>query len=307
MTDGAAPLHLTTVLKRYPHTEKLIAGEITDPRVRLDFVNVDPIYRAFAPMARAQVYDVSEMAIVTYLQARAYDKALFLLPTVVASRMQQKCIVYNRKRRPMTLDDLAGKRVGVRAYSQTTGMWVRAILAGTYGIPTERIEWVTFEEGHLAEYEDPVFATRMPKGAEMLGMLRDGELDAAIFGNDLPKEEGIEPLIPNPALADKAWYEAHRFVPINHVVVMKRGAAEAHPESVAAVYHLLQQGKRAAAPAVGGIPSALPNALPDGIDALRRPLEMILAACDKQKLLPRALTVDELFAESITFLGKTAL
>jgi len=302
MTDGAAPLHLTTVLKRYPHTEKLIAGEITDPRVRLDFVNVDPIYRAFAPMARAQVYDVSEMAIVTYLQARAYDKALFLLPTVVASRMQQKCIVYNRKRRPMTLDDLAGKRVGVRAYSQTTGMWVRAILAGTYGIPTERIEWVTFEEGHLAEYEDPVFATRMPKGAEMLGMLRDGELDAAIFGNDLPKEEGIEPLIPNPALADKAWYEAHRFVPINHVVVMKRGAADAHPESVAGVYQLLKQGKRAVAPEAG----ELPGALPDGIDSLRRPMEMILAACDEQKLLPRALTVDELFVDCLAFLGDEA-
>ena len=155
MTDGAPPLHLKTVLKRYPHTERLIAGEITDPRVRLDFVNVDPIYRAFAPMARAQVYDVSEMAVVTYLQARAYDKPLFLLPTVVASRLQQKCLVYNRNRRAMTLDDIVGKKVGVRAYSQTTGMWVRAILAGTYGIPTNRVTWVTFEEGHLAEYEAP--------------------------------------------------------------------------------------------------------------------------------------------------------
>jgi len=303
MTDGAPPLHLKTVLKRYPHTEKLIAGEITDPRVRLDFVNVDPIYRAFAPMARAQVYDVSEMAIVTYLQARAFDKPLFLLPTVVASRMQQKCLVYNRKRREMTLDDIVGKKVGVRAYSQTTGMWVRAILAGTYGIPTERIEWVTFEEGHLAEYEDPAFVTRMLKGSEMLSMLRDGELDAAIFGNDLPKEEGIEPLIQNPTLADKAWYEIHRFVPINHVVVMKRDVADAHPESVAAVYDLLKQGKRAAAPVVGG----MPGALPDGIDALRRPLEMILAACEEQKLLPHALTVDELFADCITFLGEAAL
>ena len=137
----------------------------------------------------------------------------------------------------------------------------------------------------------------------MLGMLRNGELDAAIFGNDLPKEEGIEPLIPNPALADKAWYEAHRFVPINHVVVMKRSAADAHPESVAAVYRLLKQGKQAAAPEVGGILGALP----DGIDALRRPLEMILAACDEQKLLPRALTVDELFVDCITFLGDEAL
>ena len=103
----------------------------------------------------------------------------------------------------MTLTDLIGAKVGVRAYSQTTGMWVRAILAGTYGIPTERITWVTFEEGHLAEYQDPSFVTRMPAGADMLAMLRAGELDAAIFGNDLPREEGIESLIPNPAVADE--------------------------------------------------------------------------------------------------------
>ena len=302
MSADTAILHLRTALKRYPHTAGLISGEITDPHVRLDWVEVEPIYRAFAPMARAQVYDVSEMAIVTYLQAKAYDKPLLLLPTVVAARLQQKCIVYNRKRRSMRLGDIVGARVGVRAYSQTTGMWVRAILAGTYGIPTERIKWVTFEEGHLAEYEDPPFVTRMPPGADMLAMLRAGELDAAIFGNDLPREDGIESLIPNPAQADKAWYEAHRFVPINHVVVMSRAVADAHPESVAAVYNLLKQGKIAAGPAKGD----MPNALPDGIDAMRRPLEMILAACDEQQLLPRRLTVDELFADCVAFLGDAA-
>jgi 4,5-dihydroxyphthalate decarboxylase len=302
MTVDTAPVHLSTVLKRYPHTARLMSGEIADPRVQLDFVQVDPIYRAFAPMARAQTYDVSEMAIVTYLQAKAYDKPLLLLPTVIAARLQQKCIVYNRTRRPMSLADIVGARVGVRAYSQTTGMWVRAILAGTYGIPTERIRWVTFEEGHLAEYEDPPFVTRMPPGADMLAMLRAGELDAAIFGNDLPKEDGIEPLIPHPDVADHAWYDVHRFVPINHVVVMSRSVADAHPESVAAVYDLLKRGKIAAGPATREVP----DALPDGVDAMRRPLELILEACEEQRLLPRSLTIDELFADCIAFLGDAA-
>jgi 4,5-dihydroxyphthalate decarboxylase len=302
MTSDTALLHLSIVLKRYPHTAKLMTGEIADPHVRLDWVSVDPIYRAFAPMARAQAYDVSEMAIVTYLQAKAYDKPLLLLPTVIAARLQQKCLVYNRKRRPMTLADVIGARVGVRAYSQTTGMWVRAILAGTYGIPTERIRWVTFEEGHLAEYADPPFVTRMPPGTDMLAMLRAGELDAAIFGNDLPREDGIESLIPDPAVAGKAWYEAHGFVPINHVVVMSRAVADAHPASVAAVYNLLKQGKIAAGPPKGEVA----NALPDGMDAMHRPLTMILEACGEQLLLPRPLTVDELFADCVTFLGDAA-
>jgi 4,5-dihydroxyphthalate decarboxylase len=295
-------IRLSTVLKTYPHTAKVISGEISDPRVRLDCLQVDPIYRAFAPMARSQAYDVSEMAIVTYLQAKAYDKPLILLPTVVAARLQQKCLVYNAKRRSMTIADVAGARVGVRAYTQTTGMWVRAILHGTYGIATDRIDWVTFEDGHLAEYQDPPFVTRMPKGANMLTMLRDGALDAAIFGNDLPTEDGIEPVIPDPARADRAWYDAHGFVPINHVVVMKRSVAEGHPESLAAVYDLLKRSKMAAGPPKNGTA----DVLPDGIDAMRRPLEMILDACEEQHLLPRALTIDELFADCLPFLGDAA-
>lgn len=251
-------------------------------------------------MARRQVYDVSEMAIVTALQARAYEKPLVVLPVVVASRLQQKCLVYNKRHRVMTIADLPGARVGVRAYTQTTGMWVRAILAGTYGIATERIRWTTFEEGHLAEYEDPPCVTRMPEGASMLEMLRAGELDAAIFGNDLPREDGIEPIIPNPAEADRAWYESHGFVPINHVVVMKRSLAEAHPEGLAALYDLLKRGKHMAPP------SEVPNALPDGIENMRHPLDVTLAACAEQRLLPRPLSVDELFADTVRLLGEAA-
>jgi len=302
MTAKAARPRFHTVLKRYPHTAKLLSGELMDSRVELDCENVEPIYRAFAPMARTQVYDVSEMAIATYLQAKAYDKPLFLLPTVVAARLQQKCLVFNRKKRVVRLQDLKGARVGVRAYSQTTGMWVRAILAGTYGVPTEAIRWVTFEEGHLAEYEDPPFVTPAGEGSKMLEMLREGQLDAAIFGNDLPKEDGIEPVIPDPATADKAWYQAHGFVPINHVVVMKLATAEAHPRAVAGVYDLLKRGKAGSPPP----PDQPSNIVPDGTEALRGPLETTLKACAEQRLLPRPLTVDELFEDAVRFLGEEA-
>ncbi|MGE3844323.1 MAG: hypothetical protein AB7I50_22395 [Vicinamibacterales bacterium] len=298
MTTRGAALRLHTALKRYPHTAPLIDGVVADSRIELDCELVEPIFRAFAPMARRQTYDVSEMAIVTVLQAMAYEKPLVVLPVVVASRLQQKCLVYNRRHRVITIDDLPGARVGVRAYTQTTGMWVRAILAGTYGIATERIRWMTFEEGHLAEYEDPPFVTRMPEGASMIEMLRAGDLDAAIFGNDLPREEGIEPVIARPADADRAWYESHGFVPINHVVVMKRSVAEAHPDGLAALYELLKRGKRS-------VPEGdVPNALPDGIDAMRRPLEATLAACAEQRLLPRPLSVDEVFADTVRLLGE---
>lgn len=300
MSSAIQPQRLKTALKSYPHTRALKAGELTDPAVELMFEDVEPIHRAFAPMARQQVYDVSEMAIVTYLQAKAYGKPVLLLPTVVAARFQQGCIIYNAQRGKLDVPHLAGRKVGVRAYSQTTGMWVRAILAETYGVQLDKVEWITVEGAHLEEYRDPPFVQRAAAGKQLLPMLRDGEIDAAILGNDLPDEPGLEPLIDDAAAADRAWYALHRYVPINHVVVVTKALADSNPQAVRAVYDLLCRGKAAAENA------GKPDKLLFGYDALRGPLEQTLSFCEQQQLLPRKLTVDEIFADSLAILGDAA-
>lgn len=295
----SAPV-LRTALKTYPHTAGIKNGTITDPRVVLDCVDIDPIYKVFAPMAQRQEYDVSEMAIVTCLQAKAYGKPLVMLPTVVAARMQQGCIVYNANHRKMTVADLPGARVGVRAYSQTTGMWVRGILAETYGVPLDEVEWITFEDGHLKEFVDPAGVTRAGADQKMLAMLVAGELDAAVFGNDLPSGDGITALIPDASIADQRWYQQHQLVPPNHIVVMRQDVVQANPDALRAVYDLLKRGKEAA-------PATTPaNRLPTGYAALRAPLQLTLDFCARQQLLPRPLTVDELFADSLAILGPAA-
>lgn len=292
---SAAPV-LRTALKTYPHTAAIKDGSLRDPRVTLECADVEPIYKAFAPMAQRQHYDVSEMAIVTALQAKAYGKPLIILPTVVAARLQQGCIVYNAKRRNMTVADLPGARVGVRAYSQTTGMWVRGILAETYGVPLEQVDWVAFEDSHLLEHRDPSWVTKAGAEQKMLSMLGSGELDCAIFGNDLPSGDGITALIPDAAAADRRWYEAHRMVPPNHLVVMRQDVAERDPEALRAVYDLLKRGKEAA-------PAPVPaDRLPTGIDALRAPLALTLEFCQRQQLLARSLDIDDIFADSMAIL-----
>ncbi len=295
-------LELSVAVKRYPHTEPLITGKLTLPGLRLNCHDIEPIHRAFAPMARQQAYDVSELAIATFLQAKAFNKPLFMLPIVLAARLQQGCLVYNRRHRPgLTVKDLAGASIGVRAYTQTTGMWLRGILDETYGIATGSVRWTTFEGGHLEEYQDPAFVTRAPAGKTMLQMLMDGELDAAIFGNDLPKHDDIAPVIADHAEADRRWQAEHGFVPINHVVTMPLAVARAHPESVRAVYRLFTLAK-ASVPD----PMALRRRLPDGTEALRGALTTTLAFCEKQGLMPRPVTVDELLADSLALLGDEA-
>ena len=293
---------LVTAVKRYPHTARLMSGELALPGLRLDCLDIEPIHRAFAPMARQQAYDVSELAIATLLQAKAYRTPLLMLPVVLAARLQQGCLVYNRRQRPgLDVNGLAGARVGVRAYTQTTGMWVRGILDETYGVAPDRIRWITFEGGHLEEYPDPAFVARAPAGKDMLQMLMDGELDAAIFGNDLPQHEDIAPVIADHAEADRRWQAEHGFVPINHVLTMPLALARARPETVRAVYRLFKLGKAGVAD-----PQALRRRLPDGVEALRGPLATTLAFCERQGLMPRPLTVDELLADSLEFLGDEA-
>ena len=162
---------LRAAVGAYKHTAALRSGQVVSAKLRLQFADVSPVSRAFAPMVREGRFDVCEMAIATFLQAKAYGKPLVLLPVTMAARFQEAAL-----RGPA---DLHGRRVGVRAYSQTTGMWLRGILAESHGVLPDAVRWVTFEDAHVAEYRDPPWAERAPSDADMLAMLRAGALDAA--------------------------------------------------------------------------------------------------------------------------------
>ena len=191
--------HVTTLsaaFDDYPHTLPLKRGEIASPRVAFNFSDIRPANRFFKPMVRELKFDVSEMAIATYVQAKAYGKPLVLVPATVMGRFQHGTILCNAAR-PLTPAELGGKRVGVRSYSQTTAVWVRGILENDYGVDLGKVRWVTFEDGHVAEYHEPAGVERAGADKNLLKMLREGELDAAIYGADLPSDPTLKSLIPD--------------------------------------------------------------------------------------------------------------
>ena len=181
----------------YPHTLPLKRGEITSPWLTLDFAEVKPMHKAFKPMVREHAYDACEMALVTYLQAKDHDKGLTLLPAAMLARFQHGTMLFNAGRGRLTPADLAGQRIGVRSYSQTTGAWIRGILANDYGVDLSGVQWVTFEDGHVAEFRDPPGVIRARADQDMTTMLIDGELDAAIYGAELPKDARLRSVIAN--------------------------------------------------------------------------------------------------------------
>ena len=190
--------------------------------------------------------------------------------------------------------DLAGKRVGVRSYSQTTAVWVRGILQNDYGVDVDRVQWVTFEDGHVAEYREPASVERAAGDKNLLKMLREGELDAAIYGADLPNDPALKSLIAEPETAAKAWYAKHKVVPINHMVVVTETLAKSSPDTVREIYRVLREAKTAA-----GLPKAGEiDFFPFGVEACRPALQTIIDYSWQQNLIPRKIDVDELFDDT---------
>jgi 4,5-dihydroxyphthalate decarboxylase len=228
-------------------------------------------------MVREGAFDVSEMAIVTYLMAKSFGKPMVLLPSVVVARFQHAYAVYRAELGNLKPRDLEGKRVGIRSFTTTTGAWLRGILANDYGVDLNSIRWVTFEEAHVAEFQDNT--ERAPAGKQIIQTLLDGELDAVL--GEKVKRPGLKPLFPDAAREEFSWFAKHGVVPINHMVVVSKALSEQHPEAVREVYRLLATAA-AAAPRLS-------------VDRMRRSLEMIIGYTAQQGLIPRAFAVEELF------------
>jgi 4,5-dihydroxyphthalate decarboxylase len=274
---------LDTLLGDYPVTAALKGGQVSSNSVSLRFADVNVPSTAFKRVVRDLEFDVAELAIVTFLLAKAHGKPLRLLPAVVMARFQHPLLVYNATRGPIAPEDLNGKRIGQRSYSVTTAAWVRGILASDYRVDLDSVRWVTFEEPHVAEFRDPPNVERAPAGRDLVGMLLAGELDAAIVGEP-PKDERIQPLIRDPAAAARAWRKKFGAIQINHMVVVRstldRGISEQ-------VFELLRDSAEQA---------GNPEMNPFGIEANRRNLELAIDCVYGQRMIPRRFAVDELFA-----------
>lgn len=275
---------MKALLGDYAATAALKEGRIRSERVRLEFAEVRPPSAGFKRVVRDLEFDVAELAITTFLMARAEGKPLRLLPAVVVGRLQHSFLVGNSERGALAPGDLRGKRIGVRSYSVTTGMWIRGILAEDYDIAPEEVTWVTFEEAHVAEFRDPPNVRRAAAGKDLLGMLLAGELDAAIVGDGKPADPRIVPLIPDAEVAAQEWRRRTGAIQINHMVVVKESVSHQNAEEVSRMLG-------ASIEAAGN-----PEMNPYGIDANRRNLEVAIDYVARQRLIPRRYSVDELFA-----------
>lgn len=296
MNTAAVPT-LRTNLAEYAVTKAMRDGRVKSDLVNLDFCGPTPAHNGFKAMVRENKFDAGELAIVTFLQAKAYDKPYVLLPAPISGRFQHHCAGFNSDFGDIRPKDIEGKRVGVRTYTQTTALWIRGILRHECGVDLDKVTWMTLGDGHLAEYSDPTNCQRLPAGSSIPDMMMAGELTAALLGEDMPKDPRVRTLVPDAQAAAKDWFAREGVVPINHMFVVHADLPKQRPDIVRELYRMVVESR---ALAEGGVPAIFP---PIGLEANRKGLQLAIDWALDQKIIPRRLSVDELFDETTGGLG----
>ena len=303
---------LKTALVMLGHTQPLKDGAVKPRTFEFDFEDVPVIIKAFRRMVRGLEFDICEMAMTTYLCARAHGKPFTAIPVFPMRAFHHGAIVYNTKAGVHTPKDLEGKKVGVnRGYTVTTGLWARAILQHEYGVDLSRVTWVLSGDEHVAEYRPPANVVPIEPGRTLEDLLMAGEIAAAI-GVQVESPD-VQPLIPN---ARDAGFEALRqrgYYPINHTVVVRNDLIDVYPDLAPDMFAAFGQAKRMYVQRLreGHVDAPSPidqvfrrvmdisgDPLPYGIEANRRALEAIVQHSVEQGILSRSVPVDELFPEN---------
>ena len=280
-------LTLRIALGAHAHVRPLKDGTVASDRIRFEFIEFDPLPNAFRTMVRGADLDVSEMALTTHLLALEFGKPLTALPIPLWRRLHHGNLVTLASSNLRGPKELEGKKVGVRAYSQTTGVWIRGILQHAYGVDLDSIIWVTMEDAHVAEYKDPPHVVRNSTGKGLRELLLTGEL-AAIMGERNVDPRDVRPVVSDSETAAAEWSRRTAIFPVNHVVSVRAELTARHPWLAGELTRLFEEG-RVASGATGAA------ALPYGLSANRKAMQMLCDFAVAQKLTRRAFQVDEVF------------
>ena len=301
---------LKTVTRTQGNNQALKDGSIKPRTFAFDFVEVEPIIAAFRRMVRGLEFDICEMAMTTYICAKAHGKRMTAVPVFVVRAFHHGAILVNTKAGIRTPKDLEGRRVGVnRGYTVTTGVWARSILAQEHGVDLGKITWVLSGDEHVAEYRPPANVIPMERGKSMADMLAAGELAAAI-GVEASSPH-VQPLIPNALEAGLAALQRNGHYPINHTVVVRDELLAAHPDLAADVFEAFAQAKRRyverlragkierptdADEVYRRVMEITGDPLPYGIEPNRRVIDELIGHALTQGIISKRVTAEELFA-----------
>ncbi|MCK9685340.1 ABC transporter substrate-binding protein [Scleromatobacter humisilvae] len=319
----SAKVHLKIAVAEHPVTSAIRSGAIPIEGVDAEFVTVKPQIGAFRRMVRDVEFDVCEIAPTTYIIARAYGAPFVALPIFVVRRFHHSGLLVRPDAGIRTPKDLEGKKVGVRAYSVTTGVWTRQVLIDEFGLDSSKVTWVVDDEEHVTQLKLPPNVIHVAKGDSLADMMARGDLVAGFHGNAgvgrtgdptggwKEVEADYPDLFPNAEALEAKSYRETGVYPMHGTIVVKDSVLAEHPWVAKSIYDAFDKAKKEwlakldAGQAtdksdkkylklreiVGHDP------LPYGIEENRKTIEALEATAFKQGLTPRRMAMSELFVD----------
>ena len=314
---------LKIAIADHPHTAAIRDGSIPIEGVDAEFVTVKPQIGAFRRMVRDLEFDVCELAPTTYIIARAYGAPFVALPVFVVRRFHHGGLLVRPDAGINTPKDLEGKKVGVRAYSVTTGVWLRQVLIDEFGVDASKVTWVVDDEEHVTQLPLPPNVMHAPAGSSLADMMARGELVAGVEGaagigrTGAPTggwqevEADYPDLLPNAAALEAEYYARTGVYPMHGTIVVKDAVLAEHPWIAKSLYDAFDRAKQEwlARLDAGQATTASDrkylklraivghDPLPYGIEENRKTIEALEATAFKQGLTPRRMSMEELFVD----------
>jgi 4,5-dihydroxyphthalate decarboxylase len=321
-------LRLKIAIGDYGHTRALKSGEMPINGVHADFIQVVPIIAAFRRMVRDLEFDVCEMAPTTYMIARTRGAPYTALPIFLMRRFHHGGFLVRPDANIRAPKDLEGKKVGVRAYSVTTGVWTRGIFVNEYGLDSSKVTWVVDDEEHVTTLKLPANVVHAGPGKSLQSMMASGEIQAGfagpagvgragppISGWDHATQAAVAAdtypeLIGDVEHVEAEWFRRTGIYPIHGLIVVKDEHLKNYPwlaqalmdAFVASKKPYLEQLKLGTGDSVEDkryrkFSSLMNDPLPYGISANRASIEALVTYALQQELISSPPPLDQVFVQ----------
>ena len=317
---------LKIAIASYGHTKDVKSGAAAIAGVEPDFVEVVPIIGAFRRMVRDLEFDVCEMAPTTYMIARALGAPFIALPIFLMRRFHHGGFVVRPDSGIKQPKDLERKKVGVRAYSVTTGVWTRGIFVNEYGLDSSKVTWVVDDEEHVTSLKLPSNVVHAPDGKSLASMMASGELQAGFSGpagigragpptgaweqRAQASSVNYPELIANAPEVEAQWFRRTGIYPIHGLVVVKTAVLAQHPFVAKSLFDAFLKAKDAYVARLkageGNGPDYLKyrsltevvgDPLPYGLKENMPSIEAMLTYGLQQGLIPKRMPMADVFAD----------
>ena len=317
---------LKIAIASYGHTKDVKSGAAAVAGVEPDFVEVVPIIGAFRRMVRDLEFDVCEMAPTTYMIARALGAPFIALPIFLMRRFHHGGFVVRPDSGIKQPKDLEGKKVGVRAYSVTTGVWTRGIFVNEYGLDSSKVTWVVDDEEHVTSLKLPSNVVHAPDGKSLASMMASGELQAGFSGpagigragpptgaweqRAQASSVNYPELIANAPEVEAQWFRRTGIYPIHGLVVVKTAVLAQHPFVAKSLFDAFLKAKdgyvaRLKAGEGNGpddlkyrsLTEVVGDPLPYGLKENMPSIEAMLTYGLQQGLIPKRMPMAEVFVD----------